>query len=393
MNRLFKKMFVGIEKGFAYVALGNIVYSILSITLWMYLATQLPATQYGEINYLVAIASISVALALLGFDNTLVSYLAKRNIKMESESSVLVAISAVIVSIMLYLLLRSVPLSMLVISMVLFAWVAADALGRQQFKKYMLMVSLQRIISLIAIPFLYVLLSVDGIIYGFAVSYIIFCSTYFRVFKKLDFSVSSITTIRRYFFDSYLISISKTVPLFADKIVILPLFDLLTVGYYQFGAQISSIGSVIPLIMYNYLLPRQSTGNSKNLKHTKYLGISCSIGLTLLLFALIPFIVPVYFPRFEPAIIPAQIIIFSGIPISLSAIYNSNLMASGHSRPVVYGAAIFLIVQFLLISTLGNIYSLIGLSWATVISAVLQTAFLYYSNKEIPRSFHLNSYK
>ena len=382
MNRILKKLYnLGLDRGLAYVALGNITYSVISTILWIYLAWQLTAADYGEINYLIAVASILTTVSLLGFETTLVSYLAKGYLKMETESSILIAISVIFVSIVLFLFTGSLSVIALIISMVFFSWVVADALGKQQFKKYMLLMSVQRILSLAIIPILYPVLGVDGIIYGFTISYLVFCSNYFRTVKNLDFSISSIIQIKKFFFHSYMISIAKTLPLFADKIIILPLFDVLTVGYYQFGAQISSISTIIPIVLYSYLLPKEAEGKNRNLQNTKKLGVASSVGITSILFFSIPYIIPLFFPRFEPAIISAQIIILSGVPFSLSAIYNSSFMANGRSLPVVIGTVIFLSSQFLLIIILGNFYSLTGLSSATVIAATLQCIFLYGTNK------------
>jgi O-antigen/teichoic acid export membrane protein len=224
-------------------------------------------------------------------------------------------------------------------------------------------------------------LSVDGAIYGFAISNFVLCSRYLKAVKQLDFSISSIASIKNYFLHSYMIGIAKVLPYFADKLLILPLFDVVTVGYYQFGAQIASFSSLVPFILFGYLLPRQSQGVTHELHNTKRLGIVFSIGLTIILFLLMPFIVNTFFPKFQPATTATQIIILSGVPLSFSAIYNSGFLAIGRSLPVVIGTMMFLISQFLLIYFLGNIYSLVGLSFATVTASTLQCGFMYYCSK------------
>ena len=320
---------LGLERGLAYVSLGNMTNSILGAILWLYLASQLTASHYGEINYLIAIVSIATPIALLGFETTLVSYVAKGCLKMETESSALIVISVIIVSVILFIATQSFAVVTALISMVIWTWVAADMLGKQEFKKFAIGMTIQRILTLVTVPILYLFLSVDGAIYGFAISNFVLCSRYFRALKQLDFSISSIVPIKNYFFHSYMIGIAKVLPYFADKLIIFPLFDALTVGYYQFGAQIASFSSLVPFILFGYLLPRLSQGVTKGLQNTKRLGIAFSIGMTTILFLLMPYLVDSFYPKFQPATTATQIIILSGVPLSISAIYNSGFMAIG----------------------------------------------------------------
>ena len=62
-----------------------------------------------------------------------------------------------------------------------------------------------------------------------------------------------------------------------------PLFGLTVVGYYQFGIQILTVISLIPVILYNYLLPQASGGKHENIRKTQFFGIICSIVGSILL--------------------------------------------------------------------------------------------------------------
>ena len=202
-------------------------------------------------------------------------------------------------------------------------------------------------------------------------------STFVAV-KKLDVSISSLKPIKNYFIHSFIFGVTKTLPYFADKILIFPIFDAMTVGYYQFGAQFASVTSIIPIILYSYLLPKESAGKDKNLHKTKRLGFIASFAATAILFLLIPYIISNYFPSFSPATDAARIVLIAGIPMSLNAIYNSGFMSLGRSYPVVIGAILFVSLQFLLILIFGFYFGLVGLSGATVIATSCQCAFLYY---------------
>jgi O-antigen/teichoic acid export membrane protein len=369
--------FLRMEKGLALVTIGNINYFVLSGLLWLYLASLLNAEDYGELNYDISIAAILTSIGLMGFDTTLTALVAKGYFRIEAESSLLILMSMVILSFLLILFFNSYSLSILVSGMLSFSWVAADMLGRQQFKKYMLAMTIQRIISLILVPFLLAEYSLDGALLGWGIAYFVLSTRYFESLRTIKFRLYTIGRMRKLFVHSYLLGISKTLPYFVDKLIILPLFGAAIVGYYQLGAQISMITAIIPFVLYSYLLPKESGGTNFMNSHTKQLGIYASVASTIVLFITIPGIIYEFFPNFEEAITPSRIIVFSTLPLSLVAIYNSRFMGSGKSNPVVAGTAIFVSCQISLIYIFGSLYSLEGLSMATVIASILQCCYLY----------------
>ncbi|MGH9987812.1 MAG: lipopolysaccharide biosynthesis protein, partial [Nitrososphaeraceae archaeon] len=176
---------------------------------------------------------------------------------------------------------------------------------------------------------------------------------------------------------------SKTFVYSADKLIIMPIFGLTILGQYQFGIQILTALSIIPLILYNYLLPQHAGGksNNKRLGTIELYGVIVSLILTVILILAMPIIVNTFFSGFSNAIISSQIVVCAAIPLSISAICNSILLSRERSSWVIMGAVIFLISQYILIIILGAAFSLEGLAIATVIASVVQAIFLYLARK------------
>ncbi len=321
----------------------------------------------------------------MGFDTTLTSYLAKGVTKMLSESLFLILVASAVISIILLFVYPSIAVILLIVSMLFFTLLMAEKLGNQNFKKYMWLMILQRFISLFCVPIFYFLFGIEGAIYGFTVSYLLASYEIFKRIGSIKLSISTLIPIKHYFFHSYILGVSKTLPYFFDKLLILPLFGLSIVGYYQFGVQVLTIISIFPVIFYGYLLPKESR-QSDTTSLDKYIriGLISSALLSFLLILCLPALIDLLFPKFQLATFSAQIILLAGIPLTMSSIYNSMFMARDFSWNVVIGTFIFIGVQSLGIVTLGSVYGLVGLSISTTIAATLQCIYLMI----IKRKFH-----
>jgi O-antigen/teichoic acid export membrane protein len=240
----------------------------------------------------------------------------------------------------------------------------------------MLILSTQRILTLILVPVLFEFAGVNGAILGFAISHLVLCKNFFRIVREIDFSISTLKPIKKYFLHSYLLGISKTLPYFADKLIILPLFGLSTLGYYQFGVQMLTVTAVIPVILYNYLLPRVARSGTQDLSRTIWLGLITALSMSSIMYLFMPTIVSKFFPTFESAILSVQIILFAGIPLTAVAIITSVFMGQQKSIHVAVAALLFIGCQYLLIILLGKSFGLIGLSASMLAASSIQCTYL-----------------
>jgi O-antigen/teichoic acid export membrane protein len=385
LNRILRFLSdLGLEKNLGYVSIGNIVNTFFGAVLWLIIASRMDASEFGILNYEISIATLLTSIGIMGFDTTLTAYLAKGVTKMTDESIFLVFVSASILSFILFFLYPSLSVILLLVSMLFFTITEAQNLGDHKFKRYMWLMIAQRLISLGTVPIFYFLFGVEATLYGFVLSYFLVSFTIFRRLKYIRISISTIVPIKSYFFHSYILGISKVLPYFFDKLLILPLFGLTIVGYYQFGVQVLSIISIFPVIFYGYLLPRESKKSSiDSLRIYTRFGLICSTILTVVLILSLPAIIVILFPNFTLAITSVQIILLSGVPLTISSIYNSVFMAKGFSWNVVKGTIIFIGIQSISIILLGNFFGLVGLSLATTIASVVQCVYLISIKKDV----------
>jgi len=373
---------LGVDKGLAYVTFGNFLYTALGAILWFYLASIVTPSEYGKLNYDIAVATLLTAFGIMGFDTTLTTFVAKGISRMFPQAVFLILVSGGVLSVILYIFLQSWSLVLLLLGMLFFTLVTARLLGNHSFKQFMLIVSAQRVLTLVLVPLLFELAGINGAILGFAVSHLVLCKQFFVALPKIDFSISTIRPIKKYFLHSYMLGIAKTIPYFSDKIIIPPLFGLTLLGYYQFGIQILTATAIIPIILYNYLLPKVAKGGTHDLSRTIWLGVFSAFALSAILFVLMPSIVMNLFPTFKDAILSSQILLFASVPLTVVAIITSILMGQEKSHHVAIGALLFLGTQFTLIVVLGEAFGLIGLSVSMVVASVLQCLYLLMARKK-----------
>jgi O-antigen/teichoic acid export membrane protein len=368
------------EKGLIYVSVGNLFFTFFGAILWFFLATQMPTDEYGSLNYFISVAAIFTAVGLMGFDSTLTTFLAKGLHKIQGEASALVCVAAAVLSIALWLIYGSSPLILAFVGVLFFSLSSAELLGRHFYREFMLIMIGERIISLVSVPILFWLYGVEGALLGYALSYLPFSYRFFGSLKKFNLDLSVLKSVKSFFYHSYGLGLSKTFVYSSDKLIIMPLFGLTILGEYQLGIQMLTALSIIPLILYNYLLPQHAAGKSdkKRLRTIEVYGIIITVLLTLSMVFLMPLIVVAFFSDFYNSILSNQIVLFAAIPLSMVAIYNSVLLSREKSSMVIIGAIIFLLSQYALLVTLGTFFELIGLASATLIASAVQASFLYF---------------
>jgi len=97
----------------------NISTAIIFALFWLYLASVLSKTEYGELGFLFSIANVGAEISLLGFRSVIVVYESK-NENVFSTSFFLVLISANITAAVAFVLTENFVISILIVGMVLF---------------------------------------------------------------------------------------------------------------------------------------------------------------------------------------------------------------------------------------------------------------------------------
>ena len=351
----------------------NILSSAISGIFWIYLASLLGTVHYGEVSYFIAIAGIASTISFLGAGNTIIVYTAKGE-KIQSTIFFITIISGLIASIVLFFIFYDVGVSLYILGYLIFNLATAEILGRKLYTDYSKYLITQKILFVgFALAFYY-LMGPQGVILGFAVSFFPYFLRVYRGFKESKINMSVIKSRFGFMMNSYGLDLSKTFSGQTDKLIIAPILGFALLGNYQLGIQFLSLLSLLPNIVYQYILPHDASGNP-NIK-LKKLTILVSVFLAILGISLSPVVLPVLFPQFKEAIEVIQIISLAIIPFSINLVYTSKFLGNGKSKVILAGSGIYLLVQILGILSLGQLYGINGVSAALVLAATSESVYL-----------------
>jgi len=365
-------------RGLATLGFGNITSAGISAIFWFYLASLLGAENYGQVSYLIAIASISSTISFLGAGNTIIVYTAKGE-KVQSPIFFISIISSAVTLIAVFIIFSQIGVSLYILGYVIFSLSTSELLGKKLYGVYTKYLITQKILMTVFAISLYYFLGVGGVILGIALSFFPYSIRIYKSFKESKIDLRLIKSHFGFMMNSYVLDLSRTLSGSTDKLLISPMFGFAILGHYQLGIQFLSILSIIPSIVYQFILPEDSSGNS-NHRLKKYTIIFSTI-LAFLGITLSPFILPALFPKFTDAIEVVQIVSLSIIPATINLIYISKFLGKGLSRIVLIGSGVFLSIQIASIFVLGQIYGVNGVATALLIATSTEAIFLMIMNR------------
>ena len=364
----------GLEQGFISIATGNTISRIILALFWLGLAAILTVEDYGNLNYIISIASTATLISLLGLTNVVKTYLPKGKEELKKQAFLLVLIVDAIIVVPLFIFTNNPYIIILFLSMSFFRMYISEVLARHAHKKFMLL-SIVRIGLLISLSLsLFYIMGVNGIILGLAVSRIFLSYGFFKSIKGMKFQFTELRKKIHFIIYSFLNEFTLDGSKHLDKLMIAPLFGFQILGLYQIGFQFLTLLSILPLSISQFLHPQEAAGirGGKIVKT----GVVLSISFAAIAYFAIPIVIDNLFPNFVEGIQPAQITIISIIPITFISILNSKFFGREHSKPPLIGNAIGFGVFIVLLVFLGSVLGLIGLSLAIVISYSIQTIIL-----------------
>ena len=364
--------------GLTTIGFGNIVSSGISALFWFYLASLLGAEDYGEVSYFIAIAAIATTIGFLGAGNTIIVYTAKGE-KIQSPIFFISIISSIIVVIATFAIFSKIGISLYILGHVIFSLATSEILGRKLYGSYSKYLITQKCLMFGFSILFYYLIGLDGVILGIAVSFLPYFNRIYKSFKESKIDLKLIKPRFGFMMNSYVLDLSRTLSGFADKLLISPMFGFAILGHYQLGIQFLSVLSILPSIVYQFILPEDSSGNS-NSKLKKYTVIS-SVIFAFLGITLSPYVLPALFPKFTDAIEVVQIVSLTVVPSTINLIYISKFLGRGLSKIVLIGSGFFLLIQATSILILGQIYGVNGIAMALLIATSVESIFLVIMNR------------
>ena len=169
-------------KNLTKIGTADIIGTAITASFWFYLAILISPQNYGELHYLLSIAGIVSYLSLIGSQNTITVYLAKK-IQIESTFNFISLISAIFGFIILFLIFDRIDIGFLVMGYTVNNLVIGELFGKKEYKSYLKYILIQKIsIPIFGISF-FLRYGIDGVIYGLALTY---TAVYFRIIKTCN---------------------------------------------------------------------------------------------------------------------------------------------------------------------------------------------------------------
>ena len=365
-------------KNISILGSSTIVGNAISSIFWIYLADLLGAEKYGELGYLMAIATIVSNVCLVGGTWSMTVYTAK-GMKIQPPLYVISLISSCTSLVIIFVIFNTISIGIYVIGFVIFQLFLAELLGFKLFKRYGKFYIFQKITFVcLAFSFNHIM-GFEGIIIAYGVSYLIFS---FPVFKTLttvkpDFGIFK--TKFGFLTNNYLYDLSSVANGQIDKLIIAPMFGFILLGNYYLGLQIIGFLGILPGIVFNYILPQDATGHSTT--QVKKITLLFSVGFTLIGIFLIPPLMPIVFPEYTEAVTLLPILSLSVIPIAVQSIFISKLLGQEKTRYVLISRLISMFVLVFGIIVLGNEFGPEGIATAYVLSQSAYAVFLVFAAK------------
>ena len=367
-------------KGLTNIGTADIIGTSITAAFWFYLAILMNPDSFGELHYFISIAAIVSYFALIGSQNTITVYVAKK-IPIQTTFNFISLIGGIIGFVILYLLFQRIDIGFLVFGYIIYNLVTGQLLGKQEYKNYFKYVIIQKILTLVFGLGLFIILDIQGVIYGLAISYVFFSFVIIKNFTKVKIDFKLLYPRKGFIINNYLNGLNGTVHGQADKIIIMPILGAALLGNYSLSLQIISMMMIFSAILYKYMLPQESAGY--NIELIKKLLIFSSIILTIIGFFIVPIIVPTIFPKYTDAIEPIKIMSFSIIPMSISKIYTSKFLSMEKSKVIFIGSVTSTVILIPTMIAFGIWFDISGIAASFVLATVIQTSYYYLASKKL----------
>ena len=363
---------------------GNAIAAIF----WIYMADLMGQEDYGELGYMLSIAGIASTISILGGQWTMSVYTAK-GVRIESSLYFISIITSTISAIILYFLFENVGMSVYVISLVIFNLFTAEILGKKRYKTYSKIFFLQKIILVILAILLYYILGAEGVLLAYGISYLVFTSRIISALRNHEFNFGLLRQRFKFWMFNYIIQLSNSARAQIDILLIGPLFGFALVGNYFLGLQVLGLFLILPLIIFKYTLPQDSSGSST--KQIKIITVATSIGFALLGIFVAPEVIPLVLPEYTDTIELIPLLSLAIIPRTVTTMLMSGFLGKENNIHLLIGNLIAFSIIVSGILYLPEYFDIVGLAIAYVLSVTIQTIYLLIVYLRTAKTQNLNT--
>ena len=356
----------------------NISGNSVTAIFWFIVATLMIPSEFGQIQYFISIAGLGYAISLFGKSEVISIYTAKK-IQLQSTLILISLISGSIASIVLFLLFSKIEISLLLIGFIINDIALGYLLGNKFYGKYSKYFITQKGLTFGLGIILYFIFGVDGILYGLALSYFHFAILIFKIYKSSKINFTLLKTRIGFVTNYYWIDTIGIVKNHLDKIIILPLLGFEQLGNYSLALLVYSISMTLSKIIYSYVLPQDSAGETTT--KIKIFALFSSIVISLLTICITPLIIPIIFPQYVESVYTIQIIGLAIVPSTISLLLTSKLLGNEQSRFLLISRILFASTYISIVVILTPIYGIVGAATGFVIANVAQCIILIVPSK------------
>ena len=355
---------------------------------WIYMADLMGQEDYGELGYMLSIAAIASTISIVGGQWTMSVYTAK-GVRIESSLYFISIITSTVSAIILYFLFENVGMSVYVIGVVIFNLFVAEILGKKRYKTYSKIFFLQKIILVILAILLYYILGAEGVLLAYGISYLVFTSRIISTLRNHEFNFGLLRQRFKFWMFNYIIQLSNSARAQIDILLIGPLFGFALVGNYFLGLQIMGLFLILPLIIFKYTLPQDSSGSST--KQIKIITVVMSIGFALLGIFVAPEVIPLILPEYADTVELIPLLSLAIIPRTVTTMLMSGFLGKENNMHLLVGNLIAFSIVVLGILYLPEYFDIVGLAIAYVLSVTIQTIYLLIVYPRTTKTQNLNT--
>ena len=367
-------------KGIFSIGLTDIVGTAISAIFWFFLATMIEPNEFGEIFYFLGIAGIVSYISLIGTQNTIIVYVAKK-IKIQSTLYLLSLIVAGISSIVIIMILYRVDVSLILLGYVINTLALGELLGKKLYISYSRYFLIQKILTLVLGLGFYYLFGIQGIIFALALSYIAYIVRVYKGFKESKIDFSLLKSRGGFIVNNYALVLAQGSKTHLDKLIIAPLLGFSLLGNYALALQMIGIMLIFTTIVFKYTLAEDASGIPN--KKLKKMSLIISVGIAILGITLSPIIIPEFFPKYVDTVDAIQIMSIGVISATITTIYSSKFLGAEKSKFVIISKIISLIILISGMIILGSILGIIGLAISFVLASFAEAIALFLINLKL----------
>ena len=360
-------------KNFTTLAISDTISGLIGSLFWLYLASFLTVSDYGEVHLIIGIAGLALGISLIASSNTIIVY----EVKKKELRGILFLFSLIIaacVSVILFIMYSRFDIILLTFGMICGEVLLGYFVGKKLFSKYGLFLILQKGLMILFTLGLYFWVGVEGIIYGIGISYLPSLVISFIILKKSPINFLTFKENFGFIFNVYTNKLLDHVRKHLDKILIVPILGFEVLGEFALAFQIYMLMNIFTSISFKFLLVNDSARVNTNKFKVIILLISILISVSGIILG--PEVIPLFFPQFINSIEVIQILSLAVIPNVIVLIISSKFLGNEKSRFIIIGTLVHTTTYLSLVVLLGLEFGLFGVSMGFLASSIIHACYL-----------------